>query len=202
MKLLHLDSSILASGSVSRSLTKSVVEEWTSRIPGLEVTYRDLASDPLSHLSGSLLAARSVSAEDRTPEQQLDIEAGDTALDEFLAADVVVVGAPMYNFTIPSQLKAWIDRIAVAGKTFKYSSNGPQGLAGGKKAIIVSSRGGLYESGTPAESFDFQERYLKAVFSFLGITDIEVVRAEGVSMSPNHRQKAIDSATRAIRLAA
>jgi FMN-dependent NADH-azoreductase len=202
MKLLHLDSSILAGASVSRSLTSSVVEEWTSRVPGLEVTYRDLASDPLSHLSGSLLAGRSVPPEERTLEQQRDIEASDAALEEFLAADVVVVGAPMYNFTIPSQLKAWIDRIAVAGRTFKYGPSGPQGLAGGKKVVIISSRGGLYGPGTPAESLDFQERYLRAVFNFLGVTDIEVVRAEGVSMSPIHRKNAIDSANRTIRLAA
>jgi FMN-dependent NADH-azoreductase len=135
-------------------------------------------------------------------EQQRDIEASDAALEEFLAADVVVVGAPMYNFTIPSQLKAWIDRIAVAGRTFKYGPSGPQGLAGGKKVVIISSRGGLYGPGTPAESLDFQERYLRAVFNFLGVTDIEVVRAEGVSMSPIHRKNAIDSANRTIRLAA
>jgi len=201
MKLLHVDSSILAGNSVSRGLTAAVVEQWKTRVPELEVVYRDLVAEPLEHLSGSLLAARAGSPEGRTLAQQRDMEASDTALEEFLAADVVVVGAPMYNFAIASQLKAWIDRLAVAGKTFRYSSEGVEGLAGGKKVIVVSSRGGIYSAGTMA-ALDFQESYLKAVFGFLGVTDVEIVRAEGVNMGPEKRQAALDAAAEQIRLAA
>ena len=201
MKLLHVDSSILAGNSVSRGLTATVVEQWKTRVPKLEVVYRDLVAEPLEHLSASLLAARAGSPEDRTLAQQRDMEASDAALEEFLAADVVVVGAPMYNFAIASQLKAWIDRLAVAGKTFRYSSEGVDGLAGGKKVIVVSSRGGIYSAGSMA-TLDFQESYLKAVFGFLGVTDVEIVRAEGVNMGPEKRQAALDAAAKQIRLAA
>jgi len=201
MKLLHVDSSILAGNSVSRGLTATVVEQWKTRVPKLEVVYRDLVAEPLEHLSASLLAARAGSPEDRTLAQQRDMEASDAALEEFLAADVVVVGAPMYNFAIASQLKAWIDRLAVAGKTFRYSSEGVDGLAGGKKVIVVSSRGGIYSAGSMA-TLDFQESYLKAVFGFLGVTDVEIVRAEGVNMGPEKRQAALDAAAEQIRLAA
>jgi len=201
MKLLHVDSSILAANSVSRGLTATVVKHWKTRVPELEVVYRDVVAEPLEHLSGSLLAARGGTPEDRTAAQQRDMEASDTVLNEFLAADVVVVGAPMYNFAIASQLKAWIDRLAVAGKTFRYSSEGVEGLAGGKKVIVVSSRGGIYSAGSMA-ALDFQENYLKALFGFLGVTDVEIVRAEGVNMGPEKRQAALDAAAKQIRLAA
>jgi FMN-dependent NADH-azoreductase len=115
-------------------------------------------------------------------------------MDEFLAADTVVIGAPMYNFTISTQLKAWIDRIAVRGKTFSYSENGPQGLAGGKRVIIAIARGNLYGPGAPAAAFDFQEPYLRAVFGFIGISDVEFIRAEGIAFSPEHRTAALASA--------
>ena len=118
-------------------------------------------------------------------------------LDAFLAADIVVIGTPMYNFGIPSQLKAWIDRIAVAGKTFRYSEKGPEGLAGGKRIVIASARGGVYSAGAPAEPNDFQENYLRAVFGFLGVTDIEIVRAEGLAMGPDQRQAAMAAALQA-----
>jgi FMN-dependent NADH-azoreductase len=201
MRLLHIDSSILGDASVSRTLTAAVVDKWQSREPGIEVIYRDLAAEPLSHLSGSHFAARALAPADRTPEQQREIDVSDAVLSEFLTADVIVLGAPMYNFSIPSQLKAWIDRIAVAGKTFRYTSSGPQGLAGGKKVIVVSSRGGVYAE-TPHDELDFQEAYLRAVFGFLGITDIEIVRAEGVSMGAAGKQQALAAAHRAIGLAA
>lgn len=174
MKLLHIDSSITGSGSVSRELTARVVESWRQRVPDLEVVYRDLAAAPLTHFS----------LETNDPE----------VLDEFLAADVIVVGAPMYNFSIPSQLKSWIDRIVVAGKTFTYGPDGPVGLAGGRKVIVVSSRGGVYADGV----MDFQERYLTSMLGFLGVTDVEFVRAEGVKMGPDGRSRAIAEAELAI----
>lgn len=180
MKLLHVDSSIQGEGSVSRRLSAAVVERWRARHPHLEVTYRDLATAPLPHLDGVLLAAGE--------------RAGSEALEEFLAADVVVVGAPMYNFGVPSQLKAWIDRLAVAGRTFRYTSAGPEGLAGGKKVIVASSRGGLYGAGTPQAASDFQEPYLKAVFGFFGIDDVGFVRAEGVALGEQARRDAIERA--------
>lgn len=182
MKLLHIDSSSLGSHSVSRGLTASIVAELVREQPGLEVTYRDLAVQPLPHWSPVADAA--------DPAAILSSE----VLEEFLAADVIVVGAPMYNFSIPSSLKAWIDRVAVAGKTFRYTAEGPEGLAKGKRVIIASSRGGFYGTGTAAQPMDFQEPYLRAVLGFLGIADIEFVRAEGVNVSADHKDEALKTA--------
>jgi FMN-dependent NADH-azoreductase len=193
MKLLHIDSSILGQGSVSRALSAEVVAAQRVSHPGIEVTYRDLATDPIDHLTGAHLAA----FQGATPADeavQRDIASGQAALDEFLAADIVVVGAPMYNFGISSQLKAWIDRIAVAGKTFRYTEKGPEGLAGGKKVVVASSRGGFYGPGTAAAPMEHQESYLRAVFGFFGITDVAFVRAEGVALGAEAREKAIEAA--------
>jgi FMN-dependent NADH-azoreductase len=198
MKLLHVDSSILGDASVSRALTAELVAGWRRQAPGVAVAYRDLAAAPLPQFSAALLAARALPPAERSIEQQRAVEAGDGALEEFLAADVVVVGAPMYNFTIPSQLKTWIDHLAVAGRTFRYTADGPEGLAGGKKVIVVSSRGGFYGAGTALEAIDFQERYLRAVFGFFGIADLEFVRAEGLNISPEHKRQAIEAARREI----
>jgi FMN-dependent NADH-azoreductase len=200
MKLLHIDSSILGAGSVSRTLSAEIVAAQRARDPDLEVTYRDLAADPIGHLTGLHLAGGQTAADDALAR---DVEAGQTALDEFLAADMIVVGAPMYNFGIPSQLKAWIDRLAVAGKTFRYTERGPEGLAGGKKLIVASSRGGFFGPETAAAALDHQESYLRALFGFLGITDLTFVRAEGVAMGPEARDKAIEAArSEVIKLAA
>jgi FMN-dependent NADH-azoreductase len=181
MKLLHLDASSLGQHSVSRALTTAVVAQITRDTPNTQVTYRDLIAQPLPHW---------------TPVMDAESEAaklGEAVMEEFLAADIVVIGAPMYNFSVPSQLKAWIDRIAVAGKTFRYTESGPQGLAGGKRLIVVSSRGGVYSSG-PAAGMDFQETYLRTVFGFLGVTDIEFIRAEGVNLSAEHKTNAVAAA--------
>ncbi len=188
MKLLHVDSSILAANSVSRILSADLVEAQRRLHPGLEVIHRDLAAQPLQHLSGAHLAA----AQGTTPETGLDVEASVAALEEFLAADIIVIGAPMYNFGLPSQLKAWVDRLAVAGKTFRYSEKGVEGLAGGKKLLIASSRGGAYAD-TPIAFLDHQESYLRAIFGFLGITDITVIRAENVART-ELREKSIATA--------
>lgn len=197
MKLLHVDSSILGAGSVSRELSAALVEAMREQHSDLEVTYRDLAAHPISHLSGAHLAAgQGVVPE--APELQKDLAAGQAALEEFLAADIVVVGAPMYNFTIPTQLKAWIDRLAAAGKTFRYTEKGAEGLAGGKKVFVVSSRGGFYGAETPVAFLDHQESYLKGLFGFFGIIDVKFIRAEGVAVSADHRTKAMDAAKREI----
>ena len=192
MKLLHVDSSILGQGSVSRDLSAEVVATFQASRSDLTVTRLDLAATPIGHLTGAHLAAAQGAPVDEA--LKADVALGQVALEEFLAADIVVVGSPMYNFGVPSQLKAWIDRISVAGKTFSYGEHGPVGLAGGKKLVIASSRGGVYSEGSPAAFFDHQETYLKAAFGFLGITDITFIRAEGVAMGEETRSGAIASA--------
>jgi FMN-dependent NADH-azoreductase len=193
MKLLHVDSSILGQGSVSRVLSAEIAAAQGALHPGIQVSYRDLAAAPVGHLNGAHLAAAQ-GAVPADPAIERDIALGEAMLDEFLAADIVVVGAPMYNFSIPSQLKAWIDRLAVAGKTFRYTSDGPQGLAGGKKVIVASSRGGFYGPETSRAALDHQESYLRAVFGFFGITDVTFVRAEGVALGTEARDRALEAA--------
>ena len=193
MKLLHLDSSVLGANSVSRQLSAAAVDRLRKSIPGLEVTYRDLAAQPLPHLSGAHLAAAQGASPETTTVQE-DVAQSQAVLDEFLAADIVVIGAPMYNFSVSSQLKSWIDRIAVAGKTFRYGPNGAEGLLGGKRLIIAISRGGLYGPGAPAAAFEHLQTYLQGVFGFLGVTDLEFIVAEGVMMGPDAREAAVSAA--------
>ncbi|MGN7725354.1 FMN-dependent NADH-azoreductase [Luteimonas sp. 22616] len=184
MKLLHIDSSALGANSATRELGAAIVARWQAQVPGLSTEYRDLDSDPVPHLTGASLAGADPAAAAES----------ERVLQQFLDADIVVLGAPMYNFSIPSTLKAWIDRVAVAGKTFRYTAEGPEGLAKGKRMIVASARGGLH-SGAPS---DFQEPYLRFLFGFLGITDIEFIRAEGIAMSPQHRSDALAAAHAAI----
>jgi FMN-dependent NADH-azoreductase len=193
MKLLHIDSSVLGPHSVSRQVSAAIVDRLYKATPALEIVYRDLTAMPLAHLSGSHLAAAQGAVPEAVALQQ-DLAAGQTALEEFLAADIVVIGAPMYNFTIPSQLKAWIDRILVAGKTFKYSAQGVEGLAGNKRVIIAISRGGFYGAGTPSAAAEHLETYLHSVFSFIGIANPEIIVAEGVQIGPEQREKALERA--------
>jgi FMN-dependent NADH-azoreductase len=193
MKLLHIDSSVLGPHSVSRQVSAAIVDRLYKATPTLEISYRDLTTTPLAHLSGSHLAASQGAVPEATALQQ-DLAAGQTVLEEFLAADIVVIGAPMYNFTIPSQLKAWIDRILVSGKTFKYDAQGVQGLAGNKRVIIAISRGGFYGAGTPSAVGEHLETYLRHVFGFIGIANPEIIVAEGVQIGPEHREKALESA--------
>ena len=175
MKLLHLDSSILGENSVSRSISAAVVEQLKSAHPDLQVTYHDLVAQPLAHLTLPALADQ-------------------TYVDEFLAADVVVIGAGMYNFGLPTHLKAWIDRVAIAGKTFRYTETGPQGLAGGKRVIVALARGGYYGPGAAAETLEHAESYLRGVFGFMGVTDVEFIVAEGIAVGPEQRQTAVAGA--------
>ena len=197
MKLLHIDSSILGANSASRQVSAAAVSQLVKATPGLEVVYRDLSAQPLSHLGGEHFAARQGIVPE-SPAIQKDVAVSETVLDEFLGADIVVIGAPMYNFGIPSQLKAWIDRIAVAGKTFRYGPTGPEGLAGNKRVIVATSRGGLYGPGVPAAAFEHAESYLRAVFGFLGVTDLEVVVAEGLAIGAEQRDKAMQNALQAV----
>lgn len=186
MKLLHIDSSALGANSVTRELSAAVATRWLDALPGLSIDYRDLDADPIPHLTGRSLAGA----------DPAETEASERIVQQFMEADVIVLGVPMYNFGIPSTLKAWIDRVAVAGKTFRYTADGPEGLAKGKRAIIVSGRGGLH-SGQPS---DFQETYLRHVLGFIGVTDVEFVRAEGVAYSPQHRADALAAAHASIPL--
>jgi FMN-dependent NADH-azoreductase len=202
MKVLHVDASILGESSISRQLSAAIVARLRAAHPDIAVTYYDLGKEPIGHLTGAhLAAARGAFAESASLQQ--DVARGQQALEDFLGADIVVVGAPMYNFSVSSQLKAWIDRLAVAGKTFRYTPDGVQGLAAGKKVIVASSRGGFYGPDTPTAFLDHQETYLRGIFGFFGITDITFVRAEGVNVSTEQRQAAIAAATaEAARLAA
>jgi FMN-dependent NADH-azoreductase len=177
--ILHIDSSITGDQSASRAITRSIVEQLTDG----DVIYRDLVSEPLPHLT-------------------LDAFADSSVLDEFLAADTVVIGAPMYNFTLPTQLKAWLDRILVAGKTFRYTETGPEGLAGGKRVIIALARGGIYDAGSPAAALEHLESYLRGVFNFIGI-EPEFVAADGLAIGPEQRELSVRQALgETLRLAA
>lgn len=197
MKLLHLDSSILGENSVSRTLSKATVERLVEENPGIEVSYRDLVAEPISHLTGQYLAGQSAPVQHDQALQE-DLALGGRVLEEFLAADVVVIGVALYNFTVASQLKAWVDRVAVAGKTFRYTQAGPEGLAGDKRVILTIARGGFYGAGTPAAAFEHAETYLRTVFGFFGVTNLEVIVAEGIATGPEQREKATNDALGAI----
>ena len=168
MTILKIDSSITGEQSVSRQLTTAVVDQLVAQNLDQRVIERDLANEPLDHLTLAAFADTGV-------------------LNEFLAADTIVIGAPMYNFGVPSQLKAWIDRIAIAGKTFRYTEAGPEGLAGDKRVIIAISRGGFYDDG---HALEHVETYLRGVFGFLGITP-EFVQANGIAVGPEQRDAGI-----------
>jgi FMN-dependent NADH-azoreductase len=185
MKLLHIDSSILGDNSASRLVSREIVSRLKADHPGMEVKHLDLAADALPHLSGGSLAKADAGETARNAE----------ALSDFLAADVIVIGAPMYNFSIPSQLKAWIDRVVVAGRTFRYTQAGPEGLAVGKRAYVAIARGSVYAPGAPGE---FAESYLRHVLGFIGVKDVTFVRAEGLSISPEHREKGLNAAVATI----
>lgn len=197
MQLLHIDSSPLGAQSVSRQLTQAIVAEWRANHPGTAVEHLDLAIDAPSHLNTDSLGFRAGPHADGLSEaQRRENAVSERLLSQFLAADVVVVGAPMYNFSVPSQLKAWIDRVAQAGRTFKYTDKGPVGLAAGKTVIVASTRGGAYGD---ASAMDHQESYLKAVFGFFGITDVRIVRAEGLGMGDAAKAQALAAAEASIR---
>jgi len=199
VKILHLDSSILGAQSVSRMLSADVVATLTEACPDAQVTYRDLAADPLPHLSGAYVAATRFGAQGE-PDEALarDLAQGQAVLDEFLAADVVVIGVAFYNFTIATQLKAWIDRLALPGKTFRYTEKGPEGLCGGKRVILTITRGGFYGPDTPAAAFEYAEGYLRALFAFIGIPSPEVIVAEGLNTGLEQREAALSAASQRI----
>jgi FMN-dependent NADH-azoreductase len=215
MQLLHIDSSISGGKSVSRLLTASIVARLKQTTPGLEITYRDVAASPVPFHSEALqnlkIQALSVAGALNTGSVQIQLTDGPgshaadlqlqhdfaaikAVLNEFVAADIIVLGAPMYNFSIPSQLKAWIDCLAAPGQTFRYTEAGVKGLCDGKRIIVASSRGGFYSAPSPTAVLDHQESYLTGFFGFIGVSDIAFVRAEGVNLGPEQRQRSLESA--------
>ena len=200
MKLLHIDTSILGPGSVTREVTALIVKRITAGKQAT-VTYRDLAAEAPPHLTFASMPTDHPASAHAGPldaAQQAVRDASQAMLDEFIAADVVVIGAPMYNFTIPSQLKAWIDRIIIPGKTFRYGANGPVGLVEGKRVVVAIARGGFYGPETGRDSAEHAESYLRSGFSFLGVTDLEFITAEGLSAGEESKGKAMASAREAI----
>src|SRR6266404_5667644 len=176
MKLLQIDSSTRTS-SITRKLTGRFAEQWKKNNPDGEVVKRDLSTTILPPITDDWNATH-LDASQLTPEQKKYLSMSDELIQELEGADTVVIGAPMYNLTIPSSLKAWIDQVVRIGKTVGYGPNGPRGLLGNKKVVVISSRGGAYEKGTPTESFDFQEPYLRHVLGFVGLTDVTFIHAE------------------------
>lgn len=196
MQILHLDASLSADIAASRRLSLAIVQALIAERPEARVRYRDLVADPVPHLTGAIAAGfRSVGG-------VAGLDAGTAAeharsealVAEFLDSDVIVVGAPMYNFSVASQLKAWMDRIAQPGRSFRYTAEGPVGLAGGRRVIVASTRGGMYSEGA-ASSMDFQESYLRAYFGFLGINDVQFVRAERLTKGAELREQSLTEAT-------
>ena len=198
MQLLHIDSAITGEQTVSRELTKRIVAAWTASHPNTMVQYLDVAAQAPAHFTADAMGFRT-GQEAATDVQRAENAGSEALVSQFLAADVIVIGAPLYNFTIPSQLKAWIDRIAQIGRTFKYTDKGPVGLAGGKTIIVASSRGGMYSTSEGGQAMEHQESYLKVVFGFFGITDVRFVRAEGVGMGPDAKALAFASADKDIQ---
>ncbi len=201
MKLLHIDSSVLADNSVSRKLTAQIVAEWSANHAGTTVDYLDLATQAPSHLSADSLGFRLAPGAAVSDVQKAENTISEALVQQFLAADVIVVGAPLYNFSIPSQLKAWIDRVAQVGRTFKYTDKGPIGLAGGKTVIVASTRGGMYSTSEGGRAMEHQESYLQTVFGFFGVTDVRIVRAEGLAMGEAGKAQALASADTDIKSA-
>jgi FMN-dependent NADH-azoreductase len=199
MNILHLDSSALGAGSASRTLSAAIVTALRAKLGPGNTTYRDLASPPLSHVSEELLnILRSAGTEvPRVPaELRAEVDLAEALLAEFLAADIVVIGAPTYNFSVPSTLKAWIDRIVLPRRTFAYGAKGPQGLVQNKRVIIASTRGGQLVGQPHVVIFDHQEAYLRTVLNFIGITDIAVISAERLGIGPESRAASMEAALR------
>src|SRR3954452_3433176 len=193
MNILHVTSSPRGSASYSNRVATNVLDELTARNPGASVTVRDLARDPLPHIGDDFVAATRGPNGPQTDAQRALLARSDELVDELFAADLIVIAAPMINFTIPSNLKAWIDYVARAGRTFRYSEKGPEGLVTGKQVILVAARGGVYSGA--GNALDFQVPYLKGVLGFVALTDIEVIEVEGTAYGPDAAEKAVVAAT-------
>jgi FMN-dependent NADH-azoreductase len=192
--LLVINSSVSGAGSVSRALVEKVVAHLTAEAPGTVVEL-ELGDDPVPHLTGETVAG--VRAVPATAAEHAARSLSDKLIGQVRAADIIVVGAPMYNFGLPTGLKAWFDHVLRPGETFSYSEAGPKGLIEGKRVIVVVSRGGFYSDG-PYKPFDFQEPYIRVLFGFIGLTDVTFIRAEALSVSAEAREQAISAAEREI----
>ncbi|GAA6615671.1 FMN-dependent NADH-azoreductase [Scytonema sp. NUACC26] len=193
--ILHIDSSPRGERSFSRKFAAEFVSAWKNAHPGDKVTYRDLGHNPVPHVDESWIAAAFTPPDARTPELAKAIEFSDSLVDEFLAADRYIFGVPMYNFNIPSTFKAYIDQIVRAGRTFAVDANGGfQGLVEGKKMLIVTARGGDFSPGSPAAPYDYQEPFLRALFGFLGITDINFIHVQNLGAGEDARQASLAKA--------
>jgi FMN-dependent NADH-azoreductase len=191
--ILHIDSSPLGDRSVSRKLGARTVADLKAKHPDATLVTRDLALHPMPHLDGSTIGAYFTPPDQHDEHLSAAIKLSDDATAELLGADIIVIGAPMWNFSIPSGLKAWIDHIVRAGKTFKYTATGVEPLALGKKAIVLVSRGGVYSQG-PMAAMDYQETYLRTILGFIGLKDVTFIRAEGTAMGPEVAKKAVEDA--------
>jgi len=200
MKILHVDSSITGARSVTRELSALIVK----RLVGdgqHEVTYRDVVAENLPHFTAVTAPAAhplSKAAPVLDAAQQAQRANSNAILDEFIECDIVVVGVPMYNFSPPSELKAWLDRIVVPGTTFRSGVNGPEGLVAGKRVILAIARGGFYGVGSPFSAAEHAESLLRAVFSLIGVKDLDVVLAEGLNIDEHIKGRAVASARDAI----
>ncbi|MXO64350.1 FMN-dependent NADH-azoreductase [Altericroceibacterium endophyticum] len=191
MKILHIDSATTGANSVTRELTAAATAHFKEKNSDAEVIYRDLGTEPLAHLNPITTGAIRLPEDAQDADMKAAFPSERAVLDEFMSADIVIIGAPMYNFTVPSQLKAWMDRLGVPGVTFSYSEAGPEGLAGGRKVVILSSQGGEYEQGGAAEH---QEQLLKVFFGFIGVDDLSIIRANKIGYGPEVRDAAIADA--------
>ena len=188
--VLIIESSARQQGSFSRQLTRQFISQWQAVRPGDQVTVRDLALNPVPHLDANLLGGWMKPKAQRSADEQASLKRSDELTDEVLGADVLVLAAPMYNFAIPSTLKAWLDHVLRAGVTFKYTETGPQGLLTGKKAYVLTARGGLYAGSTT----DHQEPYLRQVMAFIGIHDVTFIHAEGMNLGGDFQDKGLKQA--------
>jgi FMN-dependent NADH-azoreductase len=190
MKILQINSSARVEGANSTRLANTVTARLQVKHPGATVTVRDLAVTPHPVLDAAALGALFTPADQRTPEQAARVALDDALIAEVQAHDAIVLGVPMYNFGVPVQLKTWLDAIARAGVTFRYTANGPEGLIQGKKVYVAFARGGIYRD-TPADS---QTPYIQTILGFLGMTDVKYIHAEGLAMGPEAVDKAFTQA--------
>ena len=196
--ILVIDSAASGEASVSRTLVREAVAALTAGAPA-RVIHRDLGAEPVPHLTEANLAG--VRGTPATETEHAARALSDALIAELRAADTIVIGAPMYNFSVATTLRSWFDHVLRAGETFRYTENGPEGLLAGKRVIVAESRGGLYSEG-PAQAIDFQEPYLRHLLGFIGLEDVTFVRAEKIGYGPEARAAAIATATAALREAA
>jgi FMN-dependent NADH-azoreductase len=197
-RLLFVTSSLFAENSKSRLIGAEFVAAWRQAHPGTTVVERVLSADSIPHLTQATFTAASTPTESRSAEQQAEAAFADALIEELEAADVIVIAAPMYNFTISSTLKAWLDHVVRAGRTFSYTAAGPEGLLRDKKVFVTTARGGVYSAGSPGNALDFQEPYLRVILGFVGLTDVTFVHTEGLARGPDSAERGLAEARRAV----